>query len=139
MHSEESPINHTELEWILIELPMELFTLAESLNQLRLEYDIFKLEEKDLTKKSKKDSELGSTELELNRLRAMISVYSAVITRVENEISYSKELIMGAKKIWDRYRAAEASNPVGEVVPEGNVPVDIDSLPMYGEVTDVKL
>ena len=46
------------------------------------------------------------------------AAYVSIVTRVENEQTFAKELIMGAKKVWDSRRSADNSNPVGLVVPE---------------------
>ena len=47
----------------------------------------------------------------------MISIYSKLIERVNSQISYSKELIMSAKKLWDRRKEAESAMPVTPVDP----------------------
>ena len=47
--------------------------------------------------------------------KILILAYDNLITRVEKEMSYSRELIMSAKKIYDARRNTEQSNPVSEV------------------------
>ena len=46
-----------------------------------------------------------------------VMVYSSLIDRIEGELSFSRELIMGSKKLWDA-RRSNATNPVAPVVPE---------------------
>lgn len=110
------PISDSDLEYILIEVPLLLFEVSESLNCLRLTYETIKLS----SKKSKfefdrllKEDGLSSTER--NQLcqqhviddNLILSIYSSIISRVESEISFSKELVMSAKKIWDRRKETE--------------------------------
>ena len=128
--SSSTVISDEDLEWIIVSLPMELLYISESLNSLRLKYEVLKLKTKriqsDIEQKiclecqtldqkiSKKDlKEL--VDFEMIEHRIVMAAFSSVITRVENEITFSKELIMGAKKVWDSRRHGENSNPIGEV------------------------
>ena len=52
--------------------------------------------------------------------KILILAYDNLITRVEKEMSYSRELIMSAKKIYDVRRNTEQSNPVSEVSSKQN-------------------
>lgn len=135
MKSQSRSITDSELEWILTELPMELFSISETLNKVRLDVEVIKLRKKsvkrDLDKKASelvKEGEFNKTDsktwvdAELSEHDILISAYSSLITRVESEISFSRELIMGCKKIWDARRKTEASNPVSEVVPASDLP-----------------
>lgn len=110
------PISDSDLEYILIEVPLLLFEVSESLNSLRLTYEIIKLR----SKKSKFEfdrllKEDGFSSTERNQLcqqhviddNLILSIYSSIISRVESEISFSKELVMSAKKIWDRRKETE--------------------------------
>ena len=47
--------------------------------------------------------------------RVLELAYSCLLDRIQREVSYSKELIMGAKKVWDSRRKADTSNPVSEI------------------------
>lgn len=107
MESNVTPISDSDLEWILIELPMKLFAASESLNKLRLSLEVLKLKIKET--KLNKDS---SNE---NEYQVLKIVHENIISRVENQVTMSKELIMGAKKVWDSRRSAEKSNPIKEV------------------------
>ena len=130
MKSQTRAISDSELEWILTELPLQLFSISESLNKVRLDAEVIKLRKKtvkaELDKTAAemvKNNELSKTEVkgwvdtELADHDILLAAYSSLITRVESEISFSKELIMGCKKIWDARKRTEQSNPVGEVVP----------------------
>lgn len=116
------PITDEELSQILIDCPLQLFTAAESLSQFKISQQVIKLKisekranhikSSDETTVTKKQESADMAVLEDKLLN---TVYSAIIDRVEREISYSRELIMGAKKIWDSRRRTEESNPVDEV------------------------
>jgi len=105
--AEHVSLSDTSLEWILTTLPLNLFTISENLNDLRLQIEVLKLKAKEKTKAKE-------SVLEYQILR---SIYESVVSRVENELTFTRELIMGAKKIWDARRRAETP-VVNEVVPE---------------------
>jgi len=109
-------ITDTELEWILISLPLDLKMVANALAQFKQHNEIVKLKIKQ-RKSTKQDNEDGMDE----EFKLMNIIYTSVITRVELEISFSKELIMGAKKVWDARRSSEMT-PVREIVPEQELP-----------------
>ena len=145
MQSTSRTISDSELEWILTELPMMLFSISEDLNKVRLDAEVIKLRKKavkaDLDKHANdlvESKELAKTDAknwvdtELVDHDILISAYTSLITRVETEISFSRELIMGCKKIWDARRKTENSNPVSEVVPT-DVPNYSLSRPSYQE------
>lgn len=139
MQSEVRPISDEELEYILVMFPMELVAVAESLNKLRLDHEVVKLKNRDKLEelRDKLKSEVSSIELtktekqdyinhklsqKMVEYEILLSAYASVITRVENEQSFSRELIMGAKKIWDSRRGAESANPVSPVNIEEELP-----------------
>lgn len=139
MESQVRAISDTELEWILTELPMTLFSISESLNKYRLEHEVIKLRKKkiklELDEEAQKlieDKILSKSDMkswvdaELSEHDVLLAAYSSVISRVESEISFSKELIMGCKKIWDARRKGEAANPVSPIDPR-----DVDNVPDY--------
>lgn len=105
-------ISDQELEWILISLPLDLKAASNALAQFKQHNEIVKLKIKQ-RKNSGDDSDGLDEEFKL-----MTIIYTSVITRVESDISFSKELIMGAKKVWDARRRTEQSNPINEVTPE---------------------
>ena len=138
MKSKISPISDSELEYILTVLPMELFACAESINAIRLNKEVVKLKNKEMQAKFKKEyAEILAHTLEVNGSKMsatafneevksrvaesmvehelFLTIYDSLITRVENEMSFARELIMGAKKVWDSRRNSENSNPVSPV------------------------
>ena len=121
-HDADVIINDKELEWILISLPLEMNAAANALTQFKQHNEIVKLKIKQ-RKSAKVDDADGLDE----EFKLMSIVYTSVITRVEMELSFSKELIMGAKKIWDARRNGETP-PVGEI---GDIPAQEPQLPDY--------
>ena len=111
------PITDKELEWIITSLPLELFSVANALAQFKQHNEIVKLKIKQRKTKSKDEVDDGLDE----EYKLMSIIYAAVIARVEQEVSFSKELIMGAKKVWDARRNGEKPS-IGEVVPQPELP-----------------
>lgn len=130
MKSQNHVITDDELEYIITELPLELFSVSESLNKLRLKLEVAKLENGRREVEFKKAlsatmvdpsmkpnsvlTQVMKDELmdKMTEYRVFEICYSSVITRVENQLTFSRELIMGAKKVWDSRRSAEATNPI---------------------------
>lgn len=137
MKSKARPIADDELEAILTMLPMELFAASEKLNDLRLDYEVIKLKNKQkmetarnkliqdaatkgLSKTAQQEYTARMLSAEMVEYEVVLSAYTALIQRVESEQSFARELIMGAKKIYDSRRNSELSNPVGEVTPKSS-------------------
>ena len=131
------------LETILIDVPLKLFDVAEKLNQLELTLQVLKLKLKEKKIELKHDENvrnMNSTMLSEfvseNTIEdeLMISIYSKLIERVNSQISYSKELIMSAKKLWDRRKEAESAMPVAPVDPAAVPynPNESKKRPIYG-------
>lgn len=129
LESKTHPITDEELEDIMTTLPLELFTAAEKLSKLKTAQEVIKMRNKrDLAEK--KEASLGKTQtakaedaqLQMLEHQLMDTLYSSVIDRVDKESSFTRELIMGAKKVWDRRRQAEGSNPIN--------PVNTDTAPV---------
>lgn len=112
----DTPINDKELEWIITALPLKLFSVSNSLAQFKQHNEIVKLKIKQRSKNKDADPDGLDEEYKL-----MTIIYSSVITRVEQEISFAKELIMGAKKVWDARRSSEDS-PIGSTVTQPDLP-----------------
>ena len=119
MQSEARPITDDELSQILINLPMTLFDVSEKLNEIKVAHEIVKLKVKQqkaeyINNSDAKTATAKEAEAELAVMdsRIMQAVYHTIINRVENELSFAKELIMGAKKIWDGRRKTEQINPI---------------------------
>lgn len=104
-------ITDGELEWILLSLPLDLKAASNALAQFKQHNEIVKL-------KIKQRKNSGDTDDLDEEFKLMTIIYSSVITRVESDISFSKELIMGAKKVWDARRRTEQVNPVNEISTE---------------------
>lgn len=125
LQSKEHPITDDELSWILLDLPIDLFDVSEVLNRFRLNFEVVKMrikqKESEIAKNSseptaaKRNAEAAMLTIED---KILMSAYSSVISRVESEITFCKELIMGAKKIWDGRRKTESVNPVAPVEDE---------------------
>ena len=111
----DKPITDKELEWIITSLPLDLFSASNALAQFKQHNEIVKLKIKQ--RKNKDDNIDGLDE----EYKLMSIIYSSVITRIEQEISFSKELIMGAKKVWDARRTSEVA-PLAEVAPKIDLP-----------------
>lgn len=103
--SDSSPITDDELEEILTYAPLDLFTATENLSKLKTHRDVLKIEKKAMDAKSKSDK-TPNLDASAN-LEITILVLSNITDRVDREISFTKELIMATKKIWDRRKAAE--------------------------------
>lgn len=131
LQSESRSITDSELETILIDIPLDLFSVAETLNTLKLYMEVLKLSIKPKIKEiSQNSTESTQTkrdqyaEMQVIGDRILIKVYESVINQVENQITFSKELIMSAKKLWDARRRTEdvnpisTANPISENIPE---------------------
>lgn len=131
------------LEIILMDVPLKLFDVAEKLNELELTLQVIKLKlkQKKIDLKHGPEAEnMNSSEISefisVNTIEdeLMISIYSKLIERVNSQISYSKELIMSAKKLWDRRKDAEFAMPVTPVDPAAVPynPNESRKRPVYG-------
>ena len=133
LQTERDKITDDDLEMILTDLPLALFSASEKLNGLRTTREVgkLKLKEKKLKKKEElykaiqdKNSPFSKSDIPslINDSfiddQVMQVALDGVINRVENEISFTRELIMSAKKIWDRRSSTDVVNPVGPIVPE---------------------
>lgn len=124
LDSKLHPITDEELNWILIDLPVKLFDVSERLSAFKMKCETLKLllkkKESDVAADAKEEGYKASdiktiVSSETIEDRLLINAYSSVISRVESEIIFSKELIMSGKKIWTARRDADSSNPVAEV------------------------
>lgn len=129
--SDRRAITDDELNWILTTLPLLLFDVAEKLNGIKLEYSVISIKCKEAKIAAGKASDektitarQDAAFMTLIDENIAIALYQTIIERVEQEISISKELIMGAKKIWDGRRKTEEVNPVGtKNLPEYKSPI----------------
>lgn len=132
MRSEVRPISDAELNWVLIDLPMILFDVSEQLSQIKTSFEVLKLTSKEkeaelIGKSTAKTAtaKKAEAELQMTEYKAEIIIYQALIQRVDNEVDLARELIMGAKKIFDSRRKTEQVNPVSPVngVPSYKTPI----------------
>jgi hypothetical protein len=137
LNSNTRPISDNELNYILIDLPITLFDASETLSQTKVSLEVIKLKAKEQATELMKSIDAKTITEKKNTAATqmidanlLIMAYESVIGRVENEIKYSQELIMGAKKVWDSRRRTESSNPVGLVDPI-STKQDINKLPDY--------
>lgn len=134
LKSKQKLITDGELEDILTTLPLQLFSVSEHLSNLRIKYEVVKLGIKEKVAFAEKSSsastatarkEEANTSVIEDQLLSL--AYATLIDRVEKEISFSRELIMSAKKIWDARRRTDTVNPVSE----GTLATPSDELPRY--------
>lgn len=122
LKSKEHPITDDELSWILITLPINLFQTSETLNRMKLNHEVVKLRYKQRELEIVKESSAKTitqkkdeAAIQMIDDKLLMLAYESLISRVESEISLSRELIMGAKKIWDARRKTDNVMPVGEI------------------------
>lgn len=132
LNSTLTPITDTELESILIDVPLMLFNVSEKIAAFNLRTEVIKMRLKERSAEAEAAAEGSQSArkeaaaLQLISDQILITACTNVIQRVDREISFSRELIMGAKKIWDARRRTDSANPISEVE-KPDVPV----LPEY--------
>lgn len=130
--SKHSKLTDSDLEWILTSIPLQMMSASEQLSQYKLNSECLKL----YIKKMESEAVVSSEEKTMSAKREeaslavmdyklLLSAYSSVISRVDNEINFARELIMSAKKIWDSRTKTYESNPIG--------PVDLEDFSMDGK------
>lgn len=127
------PITDAEIEDLLTKLPLELFEASEALSRIQLKMEVVKISAKEkeaekltecidsgMSKAAAADAaKQGALEQKL-----ILAVYESIVNKVTRQMTFSRELIMGAKKIWDARRRTDEANPISEVT------ID-DALPEY--------
>lgn len=115
MKSASHPATDAELERILTEIPLEMFAAAEALSQYKLAKAVLKIN----IKKKAQDVAATSDEKTATARQAegaaavlddqiLESAMAVLIDRADRELELARELIMGAKKVWDGRRGAES-------------------------------
>lgn len=115
-------VSNEELEQLLVCIPLDLFQVSEVLNEFKLRIESIKLEIRNKQIEHMQKSISKTEEQKRQEARAstyedtlLLSAYESLVSRVEREMSYSRELIMSAKKIWDgRKEGFTGSMPVAE-------------------------
>lgn len=106
-------VGDDELEWVLTALPLELFSVTEQLNKLKTAQEVIKLHIKETEMKyindpSRSDESMTKRKEDAATLtmadKLLVSIYNTIIERVERQMTFSKELIMSSKKIFDARR-----------------------------------
>lgn len=127
LKSKECPITDNELSWILITLPINLFQASETLSRMKLNREVVKLRYKQRELEIVKESSAKTitqkkdeATIQMIDDNLLMLAYETLISRVESEISLSRELIMGAKKIWDARRKTDNVIPIGEIDDSNN-------------------
>ena len=100
LESNRRQITDDELENILTNIPLKLYSAAEKLNELKLRIEVIKLRIKKDKHASFANSDASSqvarkeeAALSVAEDEMLLKVYTSLIERVESEISFSKELL----------------------------------------------
>lgn len=106
-----------ELTDVLTKIPLDLILASAQLSEFKTSREVIKMrikqQQQEFIDQHKADGTLSMSALKeaaadlVIEDKLVVTVYDGIIERVEKEISYSKELIMGCKKIWDGRRNAE--------------------------------
>lgn len=112
--SEWRPISDDDLEMILTTLPLRLYSATEAVNRLGIHLSIMKFNAKRGIDVEDEDTR----KMTMQAMQAIANAYETIIGRAEREMTFCRELIMAAKKIWDARKRSECAMPVGEVVPD---------------------
>ncbi len=119
LESKDSPIADKDLSWILMTLPLRLIDASEALSNFKISQGVVKLsikkEEYDLSQEPSELTKAKQQEgIKMLESKLILSIYTSIIAQVENNISFSRELIMSAKKIWDSRRLTDKMHPTSE-------------------------
>lgn len=114
---DSKPISDTDLEYILTFVPLDMCVINESIAPIELK--------RDLAKHALKYGNLSDDDKWANH--TIISIYDNILNRVQHQMSFCREFIMTAKKIWDRRKGSEEASPISGI---RNDSVDSD-LPEY--------
>ena len=112
------PVTDEELSNILMDVPLDMIECSESLNSVKLQRSLLKL---SIKKKKSENENYDPYEDDV-----MLAVLDCLISRVDKEMSFARELIMSAKKIWDGRRLTEGLNPT-------DATTSVNDLPDYDE------
>lgn len=129
------PITDDELNTILTMCPLNMIEVTDALSECQRNLALIKLKSKELKlqrseiPKDLKDTVI-SLETKLLENNILICAYESIIKRVEGKVSYTRELIMSAKKIWDARRHSLEASPIGPIGDEETIPVyNPDNMP----------
>lgn len=136
--NKKKPVTDTELEDIFTLVPLNMIQVSEALNNFRLSLEITKSKMKRKkreyskasleTSQTKRDEEAADLVIE-DEILCM--AYNTVISRVEGEMSYNRELLQTCKRIWDARRSDKQNTfAVSESTSDKSKPSPYD-LPEY--------
>lgn len=131
--SEYVPVSDSDLERIMTDLPLMLIDASERLNAYKLKSEAIKLKIANV-EYAASEAVSGGTKQERDKYVKVSSMnykllqcaYSSLIDLVDRKLVYSKELIMGAKKVWTDRKQADPATIAAENPDSG-----VDSLPEY--------
>ena len=112
------PITDEELSNILMNVPLDMIECSEALNSVKLQRSLLKL---SIKRKKSENENYDPYEDDV-----MLAVLDCLISRVDKEMSFARELIMSAKKVWDGRRLTEGLNPT-------DATTSVNDLPDYDE------
>lgn len=128
--SKSRKMTDDEVEWVLTTLPLQLMAVSEQLSQYKLNLECLKLyiKKREATVISNSDTKTVTerkqeASLDVMEYQVLSKAYSCVVSRVENEINFARELVMSAKKIWDSRKKVYEANPIN--------PTDFESYSYY--------
>ena len=108
LQSGNKAITDDELESILTDIPLQLFSAAEALSSYKAGIEIVKLKMKMAKSESHLSENYSQVAFKTLEDEMLVKVYGTVVERVERQITFSKELIMSAKKIWSARKGTES-------------------------------
>lgn len=118
-------ISDNELESILTSLPLELIDVSENISKLKLKREALKLSIKEkwfnkynsfsVEDKLSDTRKREQADLYVIEDKVLVELISTVIVRAEADVSMYRELIMGAKKVYDNRRKTDGVVPVSPV------------------------
>lgn len=130
----DNPISDNQLDICLTKLPLELFAVSEALASFKISIEAVKFEIKKAEfdqRKTLMAERTNETKEEIEKLvqfsgienKFLLGVYTKIVERVENEMRFTREVIMACKKIYSA-RHVNDQPPVNEsnTEPGANLP-----------------
>lgn len=114
LQSGNKAITDGELEAILTDIPLHLFSAAEALSSYKAGIEIVKLKMKQAKSELTIDDNFNTSQILEDEM--LVKIYGTVVERVERQITFSKELIMSAKKIWTARKGTESIGVVSDSI-----------------------
>ena len=115
MKSATTPVTDVELESVLTDVPLEMFAASGALSQYKLARSVLHINiKKKMQNVARESTEKSATARQAEGAAAVLDdqileeAMTGLIGRVERELDFARELIMGAKKVWDGRRGSES-------------------------------